>query len=134
MFPDKYKIALIMCLTGPFLYYSFTLYSSLPVQNSTLNKEVLNGKIIWQQYNCNSCHQVYGLGGYLGPDITNAYSKKGPGYITAFLKSGTETMPDFHLQEKQINDLLAYLKNIDQSGKADPRTFTIKKDGTIGQE
>lgn len=134
MFPDKYKIALIIFLTGAFLYYSFFLYSALPVRNSTVNKEALKGKIVWQQYNCNSCHQVYGLGGYLGPDLTNVYSKKGPGYITAFLKSGTEIMPDFNLQKNEINALLAYLKNIDQSGKSDPRTFTIKKDGTIAQE
>ena len=134
MFPDKYKIVLIMLFCGAFLYYSFFLYSALPVQNSTVNKEALKGKIVWQQYNCNSCHQVYGLGGYLGPDLTNVYSKKGPGYIIAFLKSGTEIMPDFNLQKNEINDLLAYLKNIDQSGKSDPRTFTIKKDGTIAQE
>jgi nitric oxide reductase subunit C len=134
MFSDRYKIFLIILLTGSFLYYSFTLYSELPVKTTTVNKEALKGKILWQQYNCNSCHQVYGLGGYLGPDLTNVYSKKGAGYITAFLKSGTEIMPNFYLQRDEINDLLAYLKNIDQSGKSDPRTFTIKKDGTITQE
>lgn len=134
MLPDKYKIALIILLASAFLYYSFALYSSLPVQDSTVNKEVTEGKIVWQQYGCNSCHQVYGLGGYLGPDLTNVYSKKGSGYITAFLKVGTEIMPNFHLQKNEISGLLAYLKNIDSSGKADPRTFTIKKDGTIDQE
>ncbi len=134
MFADKYKIALMITLTGTFLYYSFTLYSSPPVKNPLVNKESSEGKLLWQQYNCNSCHQVYGLGGYLGPDLTNVYSKKGPNYIKAFLKSGTEIMPNFHLQKNEINDILAYLKNIDESGKADPRTFTIKKDGTIDQK
>ena len=134
MFSDRYKIFLIILLAGSFLYYSFTLYSRLPVQTTTVNAGALKGKILWQQYNCNSCHQVYGLGGYLGPDLTNVYSRKGGDYITAFLKSGTEIMPNFHLQKNEINYLLAYLKNIDQSGKSDPRTFTIKKDGTIIQE
>ncbi len=134
MLHDKYKITILAVLTCAFLYYSFTLYSSLPVKNVVVNKESSDGKLLWQQYNCNSCHQVYGLGGYLGPDLTNVYSRRGPGYITGFLKNGTETMPNFHLQENEIKSFLAFLKNMDESGKSDPRTFSIKKDGTITQK
>ena len=71
----------------------------------SVTEETSNGKMIWQQYNCTACHQVYGLGGYLGPDLTNTFSLKGPEYIAAFLKSGTVTMPDFHLKENEIDAL-----------------------------
>jgi nitric oxide reductase subunit C len=130
---DKQKIIIASLLTVSFLFYSFYIYSSLPAKNNVINEETSNGKLVWQKYNCNACHQVYGLGGYLGPDLTNTYSLRGPAYIKAFLISGTAVMPDFHLQEKEINEILAYLKNIDASGNSDPRHFTIKYNGTIEQ-
>ncbi|HEY0678577.1 MAG TPA: cytochrome c, partial [Chitinophagaceae bacterium] len=71
------------------------------------------------------------LGGYLGPDLTNVYSQKGPLLIKAFLQNGTPVMPNFHLSNNEIEALTAYLKHIDASGKSDPRTFTINIDGTI---
>lgn len=133
MASDKNKIIVATLLLAFFLIYSFYLYSSLPVKNYSVTAETDKGKSVWQQYNCNACHQVYGLGGYLGTDLTNIYSLKGTGYIKAFLQSGTDVMPNFHLNEKEINALLAYLKNIDASGKSDPRTFILNYDGTIKQ-
>ncbi|MEO7266316.1 MAG: cytochrome c [Ferruginibacter sp.] len=130
---DKQNKIIAVLLTTGFLLYSFTIYSSLPVKNNYINEETSNGKLVWQKYNCNACHQVYGLGGYLGPDLTNSYSLRGAGYIKAFLISGTTVMPNFNLSEQEVNALLAYLKNIDASGNADPRSFTIKYNGTIGQ-
>jgi nitric oxide reductase subunit C len=133
MTSDKTKfIAMVLLITG-FLYYSFYIYTSLPVKTYTTTEESGTGKIIWQQYNCSSCHQVYGLGGYLGPDLTNTFSLRGTDYIKAFLMSGTTSMPNFHLTAKEINALLAYLACIDATGKSDPKTFTINKNGTIEQ-
>ncbi len=133
MSQDKQKTIIAVLLTTGFILYSLIIYSSLPVKNNPINEETANGKLVWQKYNCNACHQVYGLGGYLGPDLTNIYSLRGPGYIKAFLISGTTVMPDFHLKEQEINEILAYLKNIDASGNSDPRSFTIKYNGTIEQ-
>ena len=42
-------------------------------------------------------------------------------------------MPNMDLTDSEIEELLAYLKDVDQSGKADPRTFTINTNGTIHQ-
>lgn len=133
MFSDKYKLIVILLLIVSFLTYSGFIYKSLPASDMSVTEETNNGKMIWQQYNCTACHQVYGLGGYLGPDLTNTFSLKGPEYIAAFLKSGTVTMPNFHLNENEIAALIAYMKNIDMSGSADPRTFIINYDGTIKQ-
>lgn len=130
---DKQKMIVTASLVAAFLFYSFFLYSSLPMKDYTINEETSTGKLVWQQYNCNACHQVYGLGGYLGTDLTNIYSLKGADYIKAFLNNGTAIMPNFHLTEQEKNALLAYLKSIDASGKSDPRSFTIKYDGTIEQ-
>jgi len=133
MFTEKRKNIIAALLIVAFLSYSFFLYFSLPVKNKSVSKETSKGKLVWQQYNCNACHQVYGLGGYLGPDLTNTYSLRGPAYIKAFLQNGTATMPNFDLNEKEVSALLAYLRDIAASGKGDPRTFTINNNGTIQQ-
>jgi nitric oxide reductase subunit C len=133
MFTEKRKIIIAALLIFVFLSYSFCLYLSLPVKSKSIPEEVGNGKLVWQQYNCNASHQVYGLGGYLGPDLTNTYSRKGPAYIRAILQSGTAAMPNFDLNRQEMSVLLAYLQNIDGSGKADPRTFTIYNNGIIQQ-
>ena len=133
MLPDRQKFIIITVLMAAFLSYSIYLYSALPVKPQPLNKEADSGKLTWQKYNCNACHQVYGLGGYLGPDITNIYSARGAAYIRAFLKTGTTIMPDFRLSEKEINDLTSFMQAIDASGKSDPKTFTLHDDGTIEQ-
>jgi len=133
MLSETRKLIVAALLVVTFLGYSLYLYLSLPVKSTPITEETRNGKTAWQQYNCSACHQVYGLGGYLGPDLTNTYSLRGPAYIKAFLQSGTATMPDFHLSREEMDALIAYLQNIDRSGKADPRTFTIKNNGTIEQ-
>lgn len=133
MFSERKKSLVLSILISSFLFYSFSIYVSLPQMSKTLPARVSKGKLVWQQYNCVACHQVYGLGGYLGPDLTNAYSKKGPDYIKIFLKNGTVTMPNFHLSDEEIEALAAYLRQIDASGSADPRSFTIKFNGTIQQ-
>lgn len=133
MLSEKRKVIVTASLVAIFLFYSFYLYLLLPVKDKSVTEETSKGKIVWQKYNCNACHQVYGLGGFLGPDLTNTYSLKGPAHIKAYLKSGIATMPNFPFNEQEINALLAYMQNIDASGKSDPRSFTIKYDGTIEQ-
>jgi nitric oxide reductase subunit C len=108
------------------LFLLFILYSSLVYTKGTesliaLPKEetalVNEGKILFQEYNCISCHQVYGLGGYLGPELTTAYSDKnrGEGYMRALLGSGGQRMPNFHFSPKQIDAIIAYLKYVDST-------------------
>ncbi len=73
------------------------------------------GKQIYQQYNCQACHQLYGLGGYLGPDLTPAYSDphRGKMLIKAMLVSGGIRMPAFQFNDEQIEAITAYLKYVD---------------------
>lgn len=130
---DRRRILTLLILVFFFLFYSFYLYFSLPVKHNQPDKTALSGKLAWQKYNCNACHQVYGLGGYLGPDITNVYSLRGEVYLQAFMKYGNNIMPDFHLSDQEIKSLVGFLKNIDSSGRSDPKTFTHNYDGTIKQ-
>ena len=66
------------------------------------------GAAVYQQYNCVACHQFYGLGGYMGPDLTNVISNRGAAYARAFITAGTGTMPNLGLAPEEIDRVVAY--------------------------
>jgi len=115
----KKNIGVIAILLTVFAVYNFFIYTStnqmIPIKLST---KAIKGQQLWQKNNCWSCHQIYGLGGYLGPDLTNIYSDtlKGPSYIKAFLNSGIKSMPKFNFSDKESEAIIAYLKTIDSTG------------------
>ncbi|MBL7902760.1 MAG: cytochrome c [Bacteroidia bacterium] len=118
-----------------FIGYSLVLYQASGTPDSVDYdvKKAASGHLVWQKYNCQACHQLYGLGGYLGPDLTNVYSvkTKGPDYIRALIRSGSKQMPGFQLTEGEMNELLEFLKSTDESGVADPREFKTTASGMI---
>jgi nitric oxide reductase subunit C len=115
------------------LLCAYLLYSGLVFTRGTENPVTLDeqeqvlagkGKLLFQQYNCIACHQLFGLGGFLGPDLTNAYSdpRRGTLYIRALLESGGNRMPDFHFTPEETDALIAYLKYVDQVAAGQPET------------
>ena len=122
---NKKTTAFLVLFLG-YAVFTAWVYTNGTQQNKTLvfgEAEQL-GKELWQKNNCSSCHQLYGLGGYLGPDLTHTMSSAGKGkpYAAAFLRSGGPTMPNFNFSDKEINAILAYLDHVSQSAKNnDPR-------------
>jgi len=108
----------LICL---YILYSFFVYTDgtkEPLSYSLPGKEQVDqGKSLFQQYNCISCHQIYGLGGYLGPELTTAYSdpRRGETYIRTFLLAGGPRMPKFGFNPAEIDALTAYLKYVDET-------------------
>ena len=119
--------ALLIC---SYVTYSAIIYiygsGSYQIKAS---EKVIAGEQIWQQKSCQTCHQIYGLGGYMGPDLTNAMSDKTKNeqYLKMIIQTGTIRMPRFNLTEEQVDQVMAYLKHVDQSGKAmvDPDRIDI---------
>ena len=113
------KVAILITLCILYSGYSVLVYTKgTHNRYSFTNTEqalISEGKQLFQEYNCMSCHQVYGLGGYLGTDLTTAYSDKrrGEAYMRALLQSGGSRMPDFKFKPKQIDAIIAYLKYVD---------------------
>jgi nitric oxide reductase subunit C len=113
------KIVIACSLLGFYLLYSFMVYTkgteqgiAFPArEQAAINK----GKILFQQHNCIACHQLYGLGGYLGPELTSAYSdpQRGELYMQVFLQAGGERMPKFGFRQAEIDELISYLKYVD---------------------
>lgn len=130
--PKYYFILLSLA----FIVYSFSIYLKPlhPSPNSNFSiTEASEGRLVWQKYNCQSCHQLYSLGGYLGPDLTNVISQPGKGkdFLKAMLHAGYNQMPVFQLSNQEINQLYEFLKSIDASGTADPRKLKVNNYGMI---
>lgn len=56
----------------------------------------------------------------MGPDLTNVCSIKGRSYAAIFIRYGTGKMPNFHFNDSETQDLVAFLAWVDKSGKAKP--------------
>lgn len=118
-------------LVSAFLVYTiYIYYSSYGKTVSEADAKVKEGWDIWQNKNCQACHQLYGLGGYMGPDLTNTYSVLGPDYMKAMMKSGTNRMPDFKLTEIEIDNIVSFLKWVDESGKNNVANENLHWTGT----
>lgn len=119
-----------------FLGYSGMVYvhgTGPESESLEVHAGIQRGKLLFQEYNCVACHQLYGLGGYMGPDLTNVISATGKGkeYAGAFLRHGTNRMPNFHLQEQEIRDLISFLEYVDRTGISPPRNAEIEMDGSL---
>ncbi|MBC5774729.1 cytochrome c [Pontibacter sp. KCTC 32443] len=123
------------CLFICFLFFTAFVYTAEVPDTAPLPQQelALQGKHIWQKHNCSACHQFYGLGGYIGPDVTNVMSAKGKGesYVRAVLQNGTATMPDFNLSVKDVDALVAFLIEADKTGKSGREHFLADNFGQI---
>ncbi len=80
-----------------------------------LTDEVIVGSQVWQKYHCNDCHTILGLGTHYAPDLTKVYWQRGSEAIKAMIRTperftGWPKMPRLSLSEKELDDLVAFLK------------------------
>lgn len=81
----------------------------------------LAGREIWHENNCQTCHQIYGFGGFLGPDLTNAASRLNRARLDEILTKGSGQMPPFHMDADQIDAVEAFLAALDRTGVGQAR-------------
>ena len=115
----------------------------VPTSVQYAGHEAVDGKRVFQAYNCMGCHTLVGNGAYLGPDLTDTYANVGPAWLEAFLpsagtwptrgavqvqlqksdiaaervqrRSGHATiMPNLPFSRDEIRNLIAYLKYTSQ--------------------
>lgn len=99
-----------------------------------ISAEARLGQKIYQDKNCIACHQFYGLGGYMGPDLTNVISTRGEAYAGAFIAAGTVRMPNFNLSPDEVSALVAFLGFVDQTGTYPPTNYAVAWTGNVSQE
>ncbi len=73
------------------------------------------GLQLYRQYNCMVCHSLYGLGGHIGPDLTNVSSRFDENYIKISILKGRRKMQSCSFNEYQLYSMLLYLKMIDST-------------------
>lgn len=115
------KIVIFISLFLSYVIYSLVVYTKGTEKNISFSvteqKKINLGKALFQKHNCISCHQLYGLGGYLGPELTTAYTDKyrGEAYMRAFLKNGGPRMPNFNFSKEEIDAVISFLKYVDST-------------------
>ncbi|MDI9256243.1 c-type cytochrome [Flavobacterium sedimenticola] len=134
MFSPRKYLPVLLLLLLLFTAYNYTLYTNQSDYGRIrLSEKALQGEKHWRENNCNACHQLYGLGGYLGPDLTNVYSfrKKDGNYLKAMFNSGVKAMPRFDFNETEKEELLQFFIEVDQTGTYPNTKATINPDGWV---
>lgn len=123
-------------LCTAFVFYSIYVYTAgtAAAHVPPMNDEARRGQAVFQEYNCIACHQFYGLGGYLGPDLTNVISNRGSAYSRVFIANGTTRMPNLGLSDEETDAVVAYLEFVDQTGTYPPENYDVTWFGTVRQE
>jgi nitric oxide reductase subunit C len=102
---------LALCFVGQ----SYLVYSD-PTESRVLVGEELAGRRVWLANNCQVCHQLYGFGGFLGPDLTNAASRLQKPQLADRLALGEGQMPKFDLPEHEVDALWKFLSAMNETG------------------
>ena len=107
---------LVLCFGGQ----SLLVYADEPgpVQ---LEDQALRGAEVWHEESCQSCHALYGYGGFLGPDLTNFASRGDKTRLDVWLMAGPGAMPQFDLPDEDREALWSWLEALDTSGQGQAR-------------
>ena len=107
------KKTMLTVLVAAFVVQTALVYSD--ERQEPLSADALSGRELWHANACQVCHQVYGQGGFLGPDLTNASSYLDNARLDLLLKEGSGQMPAFGFTDEQVSHMAAYLKALDRS-------------------
>jgi nitric oxide reductase subunit C len=89
-----------------------------------LTDTVERGKAIWERNSCINCHSLLGEGAYFAPELGNVWVRYGgrdnPEGARETFKAwmqaqptgiqGRRQMPQFHLNDRELDDLAAFLE------------------------
>ena len=105
-----------------FLALTFQTERVLPTRDNRHNitAQVEAGKHIWETRNCVGCHSLLGEGAYFAPELGNVYIRRGGDFIKVWMKAmptnvpGRRQMPQFHLTDEELDQLVAFLKYVSE--------------------
>ena len=115
---------------GVYLAFAVVAYTDFPRQatEDPLTDLEREGLEVWRRNNCQSCHQIYGFGGFLGPDLTNRLRD---GYIDqglyTILENGLGRMPALHLSVEDQDAVFAYLQAVNRTGQSQPTPLSARR-------
>lgn len=91
---------------------------------SSLTPAVERGKRIWEKHACINCHTILGEGAYFAPEVGDVFIRYGgdkdPQGARDAIKgwmqvqpsgvAGRRQMPQFHLNDQELDDLVSFLE------------------------
>lgn len=86
----------------------------------------IEGRRIWQEQNCQACHQIFGLGGFLGPDLTGVVADRGDDHVRRIIREGRGIMPRLDRPAREIEDLLEFLRYAGRTGSFPPPAHPLR--------
>ena len=111
------------------VFIALTAQSHLYMRNTsapeaTLTDGVRRGKRVWESKSCINCHSLLGEGAYFAPELGNVWVRYGGREdaesareaLKAWMTSqpsgieGRRQMPNFHLNDQDLNDLIDFLE------------------------
>jgi len=118
-------------MIGVFIVLTVQSYYYVIGKEPKVTDAIAAGNRVFHDNNCMDCHTILGDGAYYATDLTKVINKRGKGFVRAVLKNPPEItrglwpgkykriMPNLHLTNQNINDLIAFLSwigNIDTNG------------------
>lgn len=131
---NKYYTGIFLIMMLIYAFYNKEIYTEKSDYNNfRLSEKALKGEKLWLENNCNACHQLYGLGGYLGPDLTNVTSNTGKSseYLKVMMISGVRSMPKFEFSPLQQDQILQFLKEVDKTGYYPNKKAVVNYSGWV---
>lgn len=116
---------LIMCLLLALGLVGFLAGGTLQTTHA-MPESAVQGWQVWRDYQCESCHTIYGLGGIYGPDLTESYEQRGADYLRDFMLNppafypNQRLMPRFTLTQTEIDHLIDFLRYVGSTGENTP--------------
>jgi len=107
-----------------FIALSFDTVKQIPERSNEVNMthSVVEGKGLWEKYNCVGCHTLIGEGAYYAPELMNVFQRRGASdeaafkaYMVGWMAAqpldtpDRRKMPQFNLSEEEINHLSDFL-------------------------
>ena len=113
----NFRKSLLLVLGAAFIMQSYLVYFDQAGRTGgPLSVDARYGKQIFQKHNCQACHQVYGFGGFLGPDLTNSTTRLPLETFKSIIKVGPGQMPSFNLTNTETHALYQYFVALNQTG------------------
>lgn len=125
------KILLFSLLVAFAIQTYFVYEDKTALQQAPLSFKAREGQKTWLAHNCQSCHQIYGFGGFLGPDLTNAAQRLTPQRLESVLTLGSPQMPAYHFSKEEQESLLSFFQELDKTGVGTPSHTTEVKDPVL---
>ncbi|MBU6475424.1 MAG: c-type cytochrome, partial [Alphaproteobacteria bacterium] len=110
----RHRKCVMTALAAVFLLQSWFVYTDKAGRrHHAPSAAAVQGQMIWRHHNCQTCHQLFGLGGFLGPDLTHVTERLSPAAFSAILQVAPFPMPPQRMSADEITDIYAFLQETD---------------------